>query len=147
MVPVIYKTGSGHFMLKSTGWDYVSELQIRKGLLFIPQNMVSHGVRILTGEKEEFGEKPAPVPLCPPQIPHGVIGARTRASEVRSRRLTAWAMSSRRLVFLFCFAYTELWWVRQSGRENWLLVSSIVRKVNQWYRYYLRLFRCGTEGK
>jgi hypothetical protein len=29
------------------------------------------------------------VPLCPPQIPHGL----TRASAVRGRRLTAWAMA------------------------------------------------------
>jgi hypothetical protein len=26
---------------------------------------------ILTGETEELGEKAVPVPLCPPQIPHG----------------------------------------------------------------------------
>jgi hypothetical protein len=29
-----------------------------------------------------------PVPLCPPQIPHGLTLARTRASAVRGRRLT-----------------------------------------------------------
>jgi hypothetical protein len=45
---------------------------------------------ILTGETEELGEKPVPVPLCPPQIPHGLTRARTRASAVRGRRLTAW---------------------------------------------------------
>ena len=33
--------------------------------------------------------KPVPVPLCPPQIPHGLAWARTTASEVWSRRLTA----------------------------------------------------------
>jgi hypothetical protein len=32
--------------------------------------MESHGGMILTGETEELGEKPVPVPLCPPQIPH-----------------------------------------------------------------------------
>jgi hypothetical protein len=36
------------------------------------------------------GEKPVPVPLCPPQIPHGLTLARTRASAVRGRRLTTW---------------------------------------------------------
>jgi hypothetical protein len=31
---------------------------------------------------------PAPVSLCPPQIPHVLTRARTRASAVRFRRLT-----------------------------------------------------------
>jgi hypothetical protein len=37
---------------------------------------------VLTGETEELGEEPVPVPLCPPQIPHGLTRARTRASAV-----------------------------------------------------------------
>jgi hypothetical protein len=37
--------------------------------------------------------KPVPVPFCPPQIPHGLTPARTRASEVRRRRLTPWVMA------------------------------------------------------
>jgi hypothetical protein len=48
---------------------------------------------ILTGETEELGEKPVPVPPCPPQIRHGMTRARTRASAVRGRRLTTWAMA------------------------------------------------------
>jgi hypothetical protein len=43
------------------------------------------------GKTEKLGEKPVPVPLCPPQIPHGLTRARTRASVVRGRRLTTWA--------------------------------------------------------
>jgi hypothetical protein len=31
------------------------------------------------------------VPLCPPQIPHGMTWARTQAARVRSQRLTSWA--------------------------------------------------------
>jgi hypothetical protein len=45
------------------------------------------------GKAEELWEKPLPVPLCPPEIPHGLTRARTRASAVRGRRLTTWAMS------------------------------------------------------
>jgi hypothetical protein len=41
------------------------------------------------GETKAIGEKPVPVPLCPPQIPHGMTGDRTRASAVGGRRLTA----------------------------------------------------------
>jgi hypothetical protein len=37
--------------------------------------------------------KPAPPPLCPPQIPHDQTRARTRAAAVGSQRLTARAMT------------------------------------------------------
>jgi hypothetical protein len=47
-------------------------------------SMESHGGMILTGKTEELGEKPVPVPLCPPQIQHGPTRARTRASAVRN---------------------------------------------------------------
>jgi hypothetical protein len=37
--------------------------------------------------------KPAPAPLCPPQIPLDQTRARTRAFAVRNQRLTAWLMA------------------------------------------------------
>jgi hypothetical protein len=37
--------------------------------------------------------KPAPVPLCPPQIPYAVTRALTLAASVGSQRLTARAMT------------------------------------------------------
>jgi hypothetical protein len=37
--------------------------------------------------------KPAPAPLCPPQIPHDQTRVWTRAAAVGSRRLTAWAIA------------------------------------------------------
>jgi hypothetical protein len=46
-----------------------------------------------TGRLKYSGKKPVPVPLCPPQIPHGLTRDRTRASAVRGRRLTAWTMA------------------------------------------------------
>jgi hypothetical protein len=52
------------------------------------------------GKTEELGEKPVPVPLCPPQIPHGLTQAWTRASAVTGWRLTTWAMA--RLIYLVC---------------------------------------------
>jgi hypothetical protein len=45
------------------------------------------------GKAERLGVKPVPVPPCPPQIPHGLTCERTRASSVRIRQLTAWAMT------------------------------------------------------
>jgi hypothetical protein len=41
--------------------------------------------------------KPAPVPLCPPQIPHDLTRPGTRAPRVGSRRLTAWVMAGPKL--------------------------------------------------
>jgi hypothetical protein len=29
----------------------------------------------MAGETDVFGEKPEPVPLCPPQIPHGLLSS------------------------------------------------------------------------
>jgi hypothetical protein len=42
----------------------------------------------LAGETKVLGEKPAPVPLCPPQIPHDVTRAQTRADAIGSRAAT-----------------------------------------------------------
>jgi hypothetical protein len=56
------------------------------------------GIIYWQGKTEELGEKPAPVPLCPPQIPYRLNRARTRASAVRRRRLTTWVMARPRAV-------------------------------------------------
>jgi hypothetical protein len=45
------------------------------------------------GKTEELGENPVPVPLCPPQIAHGLSRDRRRASAVGGRQQTAWAMA------------------------------------------------------
>jgi hypothetical protein len=45
------------------------------------------------GKAEELGEKPVPVPFCPPQITHELTRERNRDSAARGRRLTAWAMA------------------------------------------------------
>jgi hypothetical protein len=64
------------------------------GLLYKPQ-MVDEGdcgavggMKIGRGNRSTW-RKPAPVPLCPPQIPHDQTRARTRAAAVGSQRLTA----------------------------------------------------------
>jgi hypothetical protein len=46
--------------------------------------------------KPKYSEKTCPVPICSPQIPHGLTWARTRAAAVGNRRLTAWAMAQLR---------------------------------------------------
>jgi hypothetical protein len=48
------------------------------------------------GKTKELEERPVPMPLCPPQIPHGLTRTRNRASGLRGQRLTAWAMARSR---------------------------------------------------
>jgi hypothetical protein len=81
-------------LFMSTGWDYVSELRPLTGLLFIPQVIYEYGATVEWYWQEklkELWQKPVPVLLCPPRIPHALTRARTRASAVRRRRLIAWA--------------------------------------------------------
>jgi hypothetical protein len=47
------------------------------------------GMRIGRGNRSAW-RKPAPVPLCPPQIPHDLIRAGIRAAAVGSRRHANW---------------------------------------------------------
>jgi hypothetical protein len=46
------------------------------------------GGLIIGRENRSTWRKPAPAPLCPPQIPHELNWARTQASAMGSRRLT-----------------------------------------------------------
>jgi hypothetical protein len=50
------------------------------------------GMRIGRGNRSTR-RKPAQIQLCPPQIPHDLTWARTRAAAVGSRRLTARAVA------------------------------------------------------
>jgi hypothetical protein len=68
------------------------------GLLYKPQMIDEGDCGAIGGMKIGRGNrsirrKPAPAPLCPPQIPHDQTRARTRAAAVGSQRLTAWAMA------------------------------------------------------
>lgn len=56
-------------------------------------NLLSVGGMILQGKTEVLEENPSPVPLCPLQIPCGLIGDRTWFSAIRGRRLTVCAMT------------------------------------------------------
>jgi hypothetical protein len=65
------------------------------GLLYQPRMIDEDGaiggMKIGRGNRSAQ-RKPAPVSLWPPQIPHDLTLDRTRATAMRSRRLTAWAM-------------------------------------------------------
>jgi hypothetical protein len=75
------------------GRDNVSELLSLTDILFIPLMIYEYGERrwndIDRGKTEELGEKPVPVPLRPPQIPHGLTLARTRNSALRGHPVEA----------------------------------------------------------
>jgi hypothetical protein len=84
--------------------------------------------------------KLAQVSLCPPQIPHNVNRAWTRAAAVGSRRLTAWATAQT----AFNWARTRpaavesrrltAWAMAQTAFNfSWMLVS---REVSCWYQIY-----------
>jgi hypothetical protein len=53
----------------------------------------SVGRMIIGRENRCTLRKPAPVPFCPPHIPHDLTWDRTRAAALESRRLTAWAVA------------------------------------------------------
>jgi hypothetical protein len=64
------------------------------GLLYQPRMIDDYDYGAVGGMRIGRGNrctrrKPAPVPLCPPQIPHDLTWDRTRAAAAGSRRLTA----------------------------------------------------------
>jgi hypothetical protein len=68
------------------------------GLLYQPRMIDDDDYGAVGGMRIDKGNrstrrKPAPVPLCPPQIPHDLTWDRTRAAAVGSQRLTAWTMA------------------------------------------------------
>jgi hypothetical protein len=69
----------------SVGWDCLWTVA-PIGLLFIPQMVYDYGAMVNDNDRrtEEFGENPAPVPLCAPQILHGLTQVWTQTSAVRS---------------------------------------------------------------
>jgi hypothetical protein len=85
--------------------------------------MECQGGARLTEKTEELGEKPAPVPLSSPQIQHVLTRARTRASAVRSRRLTA----------------------RARIRHAWILDGEKEKFMQKFYGK--KLLRKGTLGR
>jgi hypothetical protein len=75
------------------GWDYVhSERRPLIGVLYQPQMMDEYGafegMRIGRGNLSTR-RKPAPVPLCQPQIPYDLGWDRTRVAAVGIRCLAA----------------------------------------------------------
>jgi hypothetical protein len=77
------------------------------GLLYVPPGDYDagefDGIKIGRGNRSTR-RKPAPAPLCPPQIPYDMTWARIRPAAVGSQRLTAWAMARNNITnfFVYC---------------------------------------------
>jgi hypothetical protein len=76
------------------------------------------------GKTEVIGEKPVPLPLCPPQIPHGLTRDQTRTSAVGGLRLTAWAMARPQFQL---FTSSKKFWSRQINRN----LRKVVERNNE----------------
>jgi hypothetical protein len=87
------------------------------------------GMKIGRGNRSTL-RKPAPAPLCPPQIPHDQTRARTRAAAVGSQRLTASAMGRPRdLNLCSCWILAHL-----SGDRPTKQKIRTVQGSGQWLR-------------
>jgi hypothetical protein len=80
----------------SRGWDCLRTAAIIGPVVHSPDDIRGRRSTMKwcwQGKTEELGGKPVLVPLCSPQIPHGLARVGTRASAARGRRLTARAMA------------------------------------------------------
>jgi hypothetical protein len=109
-------------------------MKVKMRIIFCP--FPSNGAPVewnWQGKTEELGEKPVPVPLRPPQIPHGLTRDWTRASAVGGRRLTAWAMARP--------SFQAVTWFLKYNSVNLIFHEMItllwfeMRRHAQWFGY------------
>jgi hypothetical protein len=100
------------FKFLGVGWDWIHLVyQPLFGMMYQPQMIDEWNEK--WQEKRSTRRKPAPVSLCPPQIPHDL----TWAATVGSQWLTTWAMA---------WPSSEVKWQRREADHS--LPSSV--KVN-----------------
>jgi hypothetical protein len=95
------------------------------GLLYITQMIDKDDCGAIGGMKIGRGNrstrrKPAPAPLCPPQIPHDQTRTWARAAAVGSQRLTAWAMAWP--LFMTLLVVTTITFTMRSSLPCWLFI-------------------------
>jgi hypothetical protein len=121
------KAFSQNFFLVSCGGVRLCSLgtAATTGLQYQPQMIDDGDCGAIGGMKIDrgnlsIGRKPAPVPLCQPQIPHDLTWARTRAAAVGSQRLTAWAMArtSTNLGFVIFVAPQLFQYINTAGSQH-----------------------------
>jgi hypothetical protein len=84
------------FFSSFLGWSEIWDHLVRRPLfdLLRQPRMVDDKCGEVSGMRIHRGNRSTrrkPTAVCPPQIPHNLTWARTRAAAVESRRLTAWA--------------------------------------------------------
>jgi hypothetical protein len=115
------------------------------GLLYHPQTIDDGDCGAIREMKIGRGNwaarrKPAPVPLCPPQIPHDLTRARARAEAVGSQRPTACAMARSLQCSLDAFNLSEFNHTRWPKRKYILYYKNTnlnstgesARRATQW---------------
>jgi hypothetical protein len=101
------------------GWDWVHLVQRSlTGLLYQPRMIddvcgAFGGMTIGKGNRSNYSENTCPSATFPPQIPHDLTWARTRAAAVGSRRLTVWALRSLITQHLIHWLYVRFLLVRR----------------------------------
>jgi hypothetical protein len=102
------------------------------GLLYKPQMIdegdcgVIGGIKIGSGNRSTR-RKPAPAPLCPPQIPHDQTRARTPGRRVGSQRITAWVMARpTKQTVTMANRVTQIWGTTSELQLNWWLKQWIL---------------------
>jgi hypothetical protein len=100
------------------------------GLFYQPQMIHDGDCGAICGLKIDRGtrstrRKPAPVPLCPPQIPHNLTQARTRAARMGTKLLTAWVIV--RPVLWLVLSSTDQQGKRWSGYDKYIANNSEIK--------------------
>lgn len=94
---------------------------------------------ILTGKEEIFGDKLVPLPLCAPQIPHGLIWDSTQSPAMIGRRLISRSMARPELWAEHYVGYTVIS-VTECGTvwlETWIWKLRGIRRRFEEGRYLL----------
>jgi hypothetical protein len=134
----IWQYGFNFYVFYYSWWGGTKSLgtAATSALLYKPQMIDEDDCRAIGGMKIGRGNrstwrKPAPAPLCPPQIPHDQTRARTRAAAVESQRLTAWAMARPKPMVPICQT--------SHSRRN-----SKIRVVYMVHTNYVKFWVCQT---
>jgi hypothetical protein len=99
------------------------------------------GMKIGRGNRNT-GRKPAPAPLCPPQIPLDQTRDRARAATVGSQRLTTWAMARPCTLLTPCHFLSTVLNSRFLGKWHEILPWETVHSFYfVQYIDYLRMFQ------
>jgi hypothetical protein len=131
------------------------------GLMYQPRMIADQcgavgGMRLGKGNRITR-RKPAPVPLCPPQIPHDLTSVRIRPAALGRRHLTVWAMTQASNAYytstkvrqremqnqreynasneigifvIFVHFFGMICWSRLSDRQVWMLTSWFLFNVS-----------------